>query len=143
MKFHEVANIFPLLQGEDFDTLCQDIKAKGLIEAIWLHPDGGIIDGRNRYRACQKGGVEPKFRTWDGKGSLVDFVLSLNLYRRHLNSGQRAVLALEVEPFFAEEARERQLSTLKQNTDVEKIPLRESDKGKARRSEIDPLPKLE
>lgn len=108
MRFHEVANIFPLMQGEEFDTLCQDIEAKGLIEDIWLHPDGDIIDGRNRYRACQEVGIDPRFRTWNGDGSLVGFVLSLNLHRRHLTSGQRAALAVEVEPMFAEEAKERQ-----------------------------------
>jgi len=53
MEFHEIANIFPLMQGADFDDLCQDIAANGLIEPIWTH-DGMIIDGRNRYRACVK-----------------------------------------------------------------------------------------
>lgn len=131
--FHPVSNIFPLLQGDEFSQFCKDVKQNGLIEPIWLHPDGRIIDGRNRYRACQEAEVEPRFRTWAGKGSLTDFVLSLNLHRRHLTSGQKAVLALEVEPFYAEEAKERQLSTLKQNqTDVEKFPHRESEKGKAR-----------
>jgi hypothetical protein len=133
MNFHEVANIFPLMQGEEFEIFCQDVKDNGLIEAIWLHPDGRIIDGRNRYRACQEVGVEPSFRTWNGKGSLVDFVLSLNLHRRHLNSGQRAGIALGVEPHYAEEAKERQLAALKQNqTDKEKIPYRKEDQGQAR-----------
>ncbi len=103
MKFHEIADLFPLLQGEDFDTLCQDIAQNGLLEPIWLHPDGSIIDGRNRYLACREIGVEPRFRTWDKGGSLASFVLSFNLYRRHLTSGQRAALAVEIEPFYAEE----------------------------------------
>ncbi len=133
MRFHPVADIFPLLQGEEFEALSQDIVDNGLIEAIWLHPDGQIIDGRNRYKACQKVGVEPKFRTWDGKGSLVGFVLSLNLKRRHLTSGQRAVLALEVEPFFAEEAKERQkLSEGRGKKGPEFFPDLKNDQGDAR-----------
>jgi N6-adenosine-specific RNA methylase IME4 len=109
LKFHPLADIFPLIEGEEFDQLVEDIRANGLREPIWLHPeDGSIVDGRNRYRACLKVPVEPRFRTWNGEGSLVAFVISLNLRRRHLNASQRALLAVEVEPLLAEEAKQRQ-----------------------------------
>lgn len=131
-QFHPIADIFPLLQGVEFDEFCQDIARNGLLEPIWLHPNGQIIDGRNRYRACQKVGIEPAYKTWNEKGSLVDFVISLNLHRRHLTSSQRATLAVDILPMLEKEAKERQLSTLKQNADVEKVPLRKEDKGKSR-----------
>jgi hypothetical protein len=67
-----------------------------------------IIDGRNRYRACRELGIEPKIQIWDGKGSLVEFVVSLNLHRRHLDSGQRAAVAVEILPLLEAEAKERQ-----------------------------------
>ena len=82
--FHPVAEIFPLMQGEQYDKLVQDIRENGLQESIWMHPDERIIDGRNRYRACLDAGVEPRFRTWEGEGSLIRFIVSLNLHRRHL-----------------------------------------------------------
>jgi hypothetical protein len=85
-EFHEVANIFPMMQGEEFDALKADIAANGLREPIWLHPDGRIIDGRNRYRACCELSIEPEYHTWNGSGSLVSFVVSLNLHRRHLTA---------------------------------------------------------
>lgn len=91
MEFHPLADAFPLLDGDEFRDLVDDIKANGLREAIWLHEDR-IIDGRNRYRACLEAGVAPRFRDWDGKGSLVQFVVSMNVNRRHLDEAQRSVV---------------------------------------------------
>jgi len=105
---HPVADIFPMMTAEEFAGLVEDIKANGLKEPIWLHPDGRIIDGRNRYKACIEAGVEPSFRTWNGEGSLVGFVVSLNLHRRHLNSSQRAIVGAKMLPMLEEEAKERQ-----------------------------------
>ena len=39
---------------------------------------------------------KPAFREWDGKGSLLSFVISLNLFRRHLNESQRAMVAAKL-----------------------------------------------
>jgi len=85
------------MDGVGFEELKRDIVTNGLREAIWLHPDGSIIDGRNRHRACIETGIEPRFRTWDGKGSLVTFILSMNLHRRHLNETQRGIIAYRIE----------------------------------------------
>src|SRR5262249_10585873 len=105
--FHPVANIFPMMTDEEFEALKADIQQQGLLEPIWLH-DGKIIDGRNRYRACCKLGIEPVTRDWNGEGgSLVTFVCSLNLNRRHLSSSQKAIIAAEIEPLLAEEAKRR------------------------------------
>ena len=57
MEFHPVSEIFPLMQGEQYDQLVQNIRDNGLLEPIWLHEDQ-IVDGRNRYRACLDAGVE-------------------------------------------------------------------------------------
>ncbi len=99
LPFHPVANLFPLIDGPQFDALVSDIAANGLLEPIWLHStDNAIIDGRNRYRACLAAGVAPTFRRWHGSGSLTQFVLSLNLHRRHLTSSQLACVGVEVLP---------------------------------------------
>lgn len=82
----------------EFDALVEDIRANDLREAIWTH-DGQIIDGRNRYNACSQIGIEPRFREWNGEGSLVSFVVSLNLKRRHLNESQRAMVAQRLSTF--------------------------------------------
>ena len=93
LEFHEVANIFPLMDlGEVFEEFKADIEANGLREPIWLY-EGKIIDGRNRYNACMAVGVEPVYKTWVGNEvDLVPFVVSLNLHRRHLDESQRAMV---------------------------------------------------
>ena len=102
LSIHEVANLFPAMSADEYAELLSDIRANGLHEALWTY-QGALIDGRHRYRACQELGIEPTTREWDGRGSLVTFVVGLNLHRRHLTSSQRAMLALEVEKLFAAE----------------------------------------
>lgn len=128
-EYHEVANIFPLMTGEEFAALRDDIAANGLREAIWLHPDGRIIDGRNRHRACVELGIAPVYRTWNGQGSLVAFVVSLNLHRRHLTSSQKAVIACDILPMLEAEARVRQvaLAGTRRNGDLDQ----KVDQGRA------------
>ena len=95
LAFHPAAEVFPLLEGDAFEALVEDIRRNGLREPIWLHQDGRILDGRNRYRACGKVDVEPRFQTYIGPDdSILPFVVSLNLFRRHLNESQRALVAL-------------------------------------------------
>jgi N6-adenosine-specific RNA methylase IME4 len=94
--FHGVANIFPMMTDAEFASLKADIAENGLREAVWLHPNGSIIDGRNRYNACTELGIVPEFREWNGDGSLVSFVVSLNLHRRHLTESQRAMVAAKL-----------------------------------------------
>ena len=94
MRFHKIAELFPLMNGEEFQLLCDDIKKEGLNNPVVLLEDE-ILDGRNRYRACTKISVEPKYKQFEGDDPLA-FVLSENLHRRHLTASQRAALAAEV-----------------------------------------------
>ena len=99
--FHPVADIFPLMEGAEFSDLVSDISEHGLLDPIFLHPDGSILDGRTRYLACIEAEVEPKFVEWSGDGSEVAFVISRNIHRRHLSPDQkREVIAalLKVNP---------------------------------------------
>jgi ParB-like chromosome segregation protein Spo0J len=124
VEFHPVSNLFPMMNPDEFKALVDDIRQNGQREDVWLH-EGQIIDGRNRFKACTELGITPRTRTWHGDGSLVQFVVSLNLHRRHLSASQKAMVAVEILPMLEIEAKKRQLSTLKQNaTDSQKIDQR-------------------
>lgn len=105
LESHKFADIFPMTEGEQAKQLELDIKEEGLQQTITLY-EGKILDGRNRYRACMRVGVKPKFETYSGDKPL-EFVISGNLKRRHLTKDQRAVIAQEVMPMLEEEAEKR------------------------------------
>lgn len=95
-EFDPIANIFPLMEGQEFDALVEDIKANGLREPITLY-EGKILDGRNRYRAVLQAGHQYRLKDQDFKPYTgtkpLEFVISANVHRRHLNTSQRALTA--------------------------------------------------
>lgn len=105
-EVHEAANIFPKMNMDDIAGLADDIEANGLREPIELL-DGKIIDGRNREWACRIADVEPQFIDVQVKDP-VAYVMSKNLHRRHLTTGQRAMVAAKVRDLYATQAKERQ-----------------------------------
>jgi ParB-like chromosome segregation protein Spo0J len=107
LKFHPLADIFPLMEGAELDALVADIKANGLREKIECY-EGQVIDGRNRYRALQRLGIAPTgypkhFRLLDFRddGEARAHVISKNIHRRHLTPEQKRELIaklLKAEP---------------------------------------------
>jgi ParB-like chromosome segregation protein Spo0J len=89
LGFHPLADLFPLMEGAEFDELVADIKANGLLEPIVLY-QGKILDGRNRYRAAIAAGLKPEVldRKTEHSDRLIDnpaaYVISANIRRRHL-----------------------------------------------------------
>jgi len=90
-EFHELASIFPMLDGEELKALRADMDANGQINKIILY-QGKVLDGRNRYRICEMLGIEPETIVYPGDDPL-GLVLSQNLHRRHLDASQRAMVA--------------------------------------------------
>jgi hypothetical protein len=100
-KFHPLADIFPLMEGEEFDALVADIKANGLREKIVLY-EGMILDGRNRYRAALQAGLIKldhdrrhcpiayyADKHFDDPAA---YVISANIHCRHLTAEQKREL---------------------------------------------------
>ena len=107
------ANVFPLLAADELATLAADIRSQGLQQPIVLL-NGQILDGRNRYLACEQAGVAPRFTDYTGDDP-VGFVVSANLKRRHLNESQRAMVGATIKPLFEEQAKQRQLAAQNNN----------------------------
>jgi hypothetical protein len=114
LEIHPFATLFPEMGEREFQAFVADVKAQGQLEPIWTH-QGQVIDGRHRLRACAQLGIEPKTREWDGAtgGSLLEFVIALNLRRRHLKERQRAMLAARLKPVFEDDARTRERAGVK------------------------------
>lgn len=90
MKYHEYANIYRMLPEPELYKLAEDIKAKGQLLPITSY-EGQILDGRNRYKACEIAGVDPRIEEYAGDDPL-GLVASLNDHRRHDTENERAMV---------------------------------------------------
>jgi ParB-like chromosome segregation protein Spo0J len=96
LEFHPLANVFPLIAGEEFDALVASIRERGQLEQISTY-EGQILDGRNRYLACRAAGVDPVSEAFDGSFlEARNHVIDANLRRRHLDTSQRAMIAAKL-----------------------------------------------
>ncbi|ETR75899.1 hypothetical protein X566_20005 [Afipia sp. P52-10] len=120
--YHPIADAFPLIDGDDFLSLVEDVREYGVRKPIDLF-EGKILDGRNRYRALawlvstgevlgdgwghragqalSEDALEPDniwFRPFNPAidGKPVDYVASLNLRRRDLTLAQRALASAKL-----------------------------------------------
>ncbi len=92
---HPLGELFPLIEGPEFDALVADIRKHGKLLFPITTYEGQILDGRNRYRACRAANVEPKFESYAGDDP-TGFVLSANIARRHLAPEQKRELIRKV-----------------------------------------------
>ncbi len=126
MKWHPDANIFPMLSDDELQQLANDIKANGLNRPVVMF-EGMVLDGRNRWTACQLAGVKPETTEFKGtKEQALAFVVSENVKRRHMNPTQLALVGDTIRGRFDELAKERQ----GKRTDlVENLPQGRGVKG--------------
>ena len=91
--------------------------------------DGRILEGRHRTLACDQLGIAPTEVLWTGvPGTEVDYVLSVNLKRRHLNESQRALVA----------ARAREVMLRPGRSEVRHLSFSLAPEGPASSTDIEP-----
>ncbi len=120
LSFHTLSETFPMMTDIEAEDLRKSIKKRGLMNPITLF-EGQILDGRNRYNACLKVGVEPKYIEYDGDEgeAVIDYIFDQNMSRRTINltKGQRACYAAELAPKYrailVKEGNARMVSTKK------------------------------
>jgi hypothetical protein len=108
MKTHPIADIFPMMEAEELNDLAADIKANGLLNPLvtWVDQVGTIgdkgeeylIDGRNRQAACKIAGVKPVLVPLDNGHDPSAFIVGVNINRRHMTKGQRAMAVAMIYP---------------------------------------------
>ena len=124
------------LSGEELAQLEANIKSHGCRDplVIW---DGFIIDGHHRYEICTRQDIPFQTVTMDfpDRASVKVWMLHNQLGRRNLNDFQRSEIALQLEDILKEQAKERQLSTLKQNA-VTTVPQNSAERNDAGNTDI-------
>ena len=113
---HPAASVFPLLEGERFQSLVDSIAVHGVQNKIVSHK-GEVLDGRNRLRAVMKlrdegHTVELPCVDWDANCgmSATEWVAAQNLDRRHLSADAYVAATAAINRILRKEAKERQKS---------------------------------
>src|SRR4029077_17269218 len=119
------AEIFPLMEGDAFAALVEDVRKHGLRDPVTFTHDGKrVVDGLNLISALMELGRRPSpdemmaLEEDLSDDGILAFVLSANLHRRHLNTGQLAMIALAIEEIEARLAKKRQLAGVKPKDDL-------------------------
>lgn len=130
-------SLIPPLTDDEYSRLERSIIAEGVRDPI-ITWNGTIVDGHNRYRICQEHGIA--FKTaeivFGSKDAAKIWIIENQFGRRNLNSYQKSVLALQLEPLYAAEAKRRRggdrrseeyQETIRQNSD-EWFPARTDER---------------
>jgi 16S rRNA G966 N2-methylase RsmD len=108
----DYAGLVPEMSASEYEAFKLDIKERLLLVPITVNSQGVILDGHHRFRACQELGIKCSYVIADFENELLEklFVIDSNLKRRHLNSFQRAELALKEKPILEEIAKRQMIS---------------------------------
>jgi hypothetical protein len=84
--------LVPRSTPDQYASLKHSISEDGQQVPIIVNQDGVIIDGHTRFQVCQELKIKPKFiiKEFSNKEKEREFVVTVNLARRHLNLFQRS-----------------------------------------------------
>ena len=94
---HPIADLFPLLAGDDREEFRKSVNARGVLVPIAVNPQGILLEGRNRLIIADELGVKcPKVVVDAPRDDEAGWIIAMNLKRRHLDTGQRANIAAKL-----------------------------------------------
>ena len=106
----EYKQLISQLTSEEYEILKNSIsESKGNVYPIILNKQGEILDGHHRYRACKELGIDPKIEIKEFSDPIYEkeFIITIHLNRRQLNSFQIAELGVKLEEIEKEKAKLR------------------------------------
>ena len=114
-EIHPAASIFPLMEGDRFQSLVDSIQVHGLQNPIVCIGDV-VLDGRNRLRAVEKlrnegHDIELRAVPWDCGDKCMtptEWITAQNLDRRHLSDDAYVTAQAALNRILRKEAKERQ-----------------------------------
>lgn len=96
---HPAADLFPMMQGKQWEEFKEDIRQNGFQESVTLYKNQ-ILDGRNRYKAAMELDMLDDLPISeiddDHQFDPFQWVISRNLHRRHLTESQRGMVAAKL-----------------------------------------------
>lgn len=99
-EVHPYADRWPMRPADEIEAMAASVAENGLRFPIVLSADGVLVDGRNRLRACELAGVEPRFEVRDelaDEDAVVAFIWDANGDRRDMSKGAKAMMAALME----------------------------------------------
>jgi ParB-like chromosome segregation protein Spo0J len=106
---HPAALLIPMFI-EDEQALAKDIREHGISHPLDITSQGKILDGVHRWQFAKEQGIRTVPAIVYSYENVIEehlHALRVNVHRRQLTSSQKAILALELEKVFAEEAKKR------------------------------------
>jgi hypothetical protein len=109
---HPAAAVFPLIEGDEFDDLCDSIRSHGVQHPAVLRGTE-LLDGRNRMRACERlkaegwAGSCPTVEWKDDGRNVAEWIWDTNAIRRHMDDDGIVMASSVIWPLIAEENEQR------------------------------------
>ncbi len=148
---HPAAAVFPLIEGDDFDDLCDSIRSHGVQHPAVVR-GSELLDGRNRMRACERlktegwAGSCPTVEWRDDGRNVAEWIWDTNAIRRHMDDDGIAMASSVIWPLIAKENEARKASSKFDSEKAKKAratvgtktspPSKRDEKSKAARSTV-------
>lgn len=107
-RVHPAASVFPMIEGDEFDDLCESIRNHGVQHAAVVRGDE-LIDGRNRMRAVERlradgwSGNCPVTEWFDDGRNIAEWIWETNAIRRHMTEDGLVYASAAIWPLIAKE----------------------------------------
>jgi hypothetical protein len=131
---HPAAAVFPLIEGDEFDDLCDSIRSHGVQHPAVVRGTE-LLDGRNRMRACERlkaegwAGVCPIVEWKDDGRNVAEWIWDTNAIRRHMDDDGIVMAASKIHPLIAKENEARKAATQAKQGQPSKNPHGRRGKG--------------